>query len=84
MGEEESGARIGLRLSFKQALVMLDVLKASIQHCPGTFGGYSKKVRQMIANQLINQQSDTLIELIPEDILWDWEDLKDDPPQEVL
>lgn len=84
MGDEETGTRIGLRLSFKQALVMLDVLKASIQHYEGTFGGYPKRVREMVVNQIINQQSDEMIELVPEDIIWNWEDLEEEPPQQIL
>jgi len=84
MGDAESGERIGLRVSFKQVLVLIDVMKASIQHCEGTFGGYPKRVREMVINQIINQQSDSLIELVPEDIIWSWEDLEDDPPQKLL
>ena len=84
MGDSESGSRIGLRVSFKQVLVMIDVLKASVQHCPGVFGGYPKQVREMIVNQIINNQSDEMIELVPEDIIWNWEDLEEDPPQKLL
>ena len=71
-----------MRLSFKQALAMLDILKASTE-VVGQFGGYSREIRQMLVHQIINQQDDTLFDLLPgNDLEWNWEDLEE--PDELL
>jgi hypothetical protein len=65
-----------VRLSLKQALVCLDILKASVQ-IDGIFGGYPLKVREMVLHQIINQQSDSLVTIESEELVWDWEYLED-------
>jgi hypothetical protein len=68
-----------MRLSIKQALAMLDVLKASLS-IPGIFGGYPHHIREMLVNTIINQQSDDVMDLLPDDqtsMEWRWEDLED-------
>ena len=67
-----------MRLSFKQALVMLDVMKASL-HIPGAFGGYPHHVREGVVHAVINQQSSELFDLIPgQELEWDWDDLENE------
>lgn len=64
-----------MRLSLKQALALVDILKASLT-TPGSVGGYPLHIRQMLVHQIINQQDDTLYDLLPTDELeWKWEDL---------
>jgi len=66
-----------LRLSLKQALALIDILKASLSN-PGSVGGYPLHIRQMLVHKIINQQDDTLYDLLPSDELeWKWEDLGD-------
>ena len=64
-----------IRLSFKQALALVDILKASLT-TPSSVGGYPLHIRQMLVHQIINQQDDTLYDLLPgEELEWKWEDL---------
>ena len=51
-----------MRVSEKQLLMLLDVLKDSLR-IKGAFGGYDLQVRLQLTNDLINQQSNDLKEL---------------------
>ncbi len=68
-----------MRLSSKQALMMLDVLKASLQ-IPESFGGYPLEIRQKSVHNIINQQSDDLVALTTEDSYGDWQESSDNLP----
>lgn len=60
-------------------MALVDILKASLTN-PGSVGGYPLHIRQMLVHQIINQQDDTLYDLLPgNELEWDWEDLKDVP-----
>jgi len=51
-----------MRLTEKQAMIMFDVLKAALR-IQGGFAGYKTEDLSKIANQIINQQSDEIVEL---------------------
>jgi hypothetical protein len=51
-----------MKLSEKQAIVMFDILKHSLQFVGG-FCGYTTETLNKITNEIINQQSDELIQL---------------------
>ncbi len=51
-----------MKLSEKQAVIMFDVLKHSLQFVGG-FGGYTAETLQGLVHEIINQQSDELVEL---------------------
>jgi hypothetical protein len=67
-----------VRISQKQLWVLVDVLKWTVSKVDGNCGGYSNETRASILHQIINQQSDTLVD-IPHDndgeIKWNWDDL---------
>jgi hypothetical protein len=72
-----------VKLSFKQALALVDILKASLA-TQGSVGGYPLHIRKMLVHQIINQQSSELFDLKPGDELeWDWKDLQDAEPQDL-
>jgi hypothetical protein len=48
-----------MKLSSKQAMMLLDIAKDSL-HILGNVGGYSPEVRLQLVNDVINQQSNTL------------------------
>lgn len=55
---------------------MVDILKSTLSN-PSSVGGYPLHIRQMLVHQIINQQSNTLYDLLPGDELeWNWEDLE--------
>jgi hypothetical protein len=51
-----------MKLSEKQAIVMFDVLKHSLSFVNG-FAGYKAETLQEVVHQIINQQSEELIQL---------------------
>ena len=51
-----------MKLSEKQALVLLDLAKASLS-LVGGWGGYTQDTIRQTVQAIINQQSDELIEL---------------------
>jgi hypothetical protein len=48
-----------MKLSTKQAMMLLDIAKDSL-HILGPIGGYSPQIRLQLVNDVINQQSNTL------------------------
>ena len=51
-----------MKLSNKQAMMLLDIAQESLTMLC-RFGGYDLIIRQQLVNDLINQQSNTLIEI---------------------
>lgn len=51
-----------MRLTEKQAMVLLDLAKHSLQVC-GRVAGYDEETRLRIVNEIVNQQSDDLVDL---------------------
>lgn len=68
-------------VSIKQTLAVLDVLKASLK-IPGSFGGYSLETRSQLIHEIINQQSNDLVDIMTEDTYRDWQVLPDNSPQD--
>lgn len=56
-----------MKLSNRQALVLTDVLKASLAFVHG-LGGYSAETLNRLYNDIVNQQSDQLVELASEPV----------------
>ena len=51
-----------MRLTEKQAIILFDIAKCSMSFIGGC-AGYSPDTIQTVVNQILNQQSDQLIEL---------------------
>lgn len=50
-----------MKVSEKQLIMLIDILKASLP-IANPIGGYDRQVRLQLANDLINQQSNDLVD----------------------
>ena len=51
-----------MRITEKQLIVLVDIAKASMTFVGG-FGGYSAETISELINQILNQQSDAIVEI---------------------
>jgi hypothetical protein len=51
-----------MKVSEKQLLMLTDIAKESLRMA-GLFGGYDLPIRMQLVNDIINQQSNTLMEV---------------------